>query len=50
MVGPSPSDAHPALKILSTAFFQAHLNQQAQYKAYIQSEHSDGMTALLAIS
>ncbi len=47
VVGPSPSDAHPALKAISTAFFQVHLNQQEEYKTYLESDKSDEMTMLL---
>ncbi|MGB5710807.1 MAG: alpha/beta hydrolase [Waterburya sp.] len=47
VVGPSPSDAHPALKAISTAFFQVHLNQQEEYKTYLESDKSDDMTMLL---
>ncbi len=42
VVGPSPSEAHPILKSISTAFFQLHLNQRAEYNTYLQSNQSDG--------
>ena len=35
VVGPSPSHAHPALKALSTAFFQVHLAKQSEYQTYL---------------
>ena len=41
VVGPSPSNAHPALKAISTAFFQVYLNQQVEYKTYLESDQSD---------
>ncbi len=41
VVGPSPSNAHPALKAISTAFFQVYLNQQVKYKTYLESDKSD---------
>ena len=40
-VGPSPTNAHPALKAISTAFFQVYLNQQTEYKTYLESDQSD---------
>lgn len=47
VVGPSPSGAHPALKSLSTAFFQIHLNQQAEYNTYLQSDQSNSKSTKL---
>ena len=38
VVGPSPTSAYPLLKALSTAFFQVHLAQQSQYRAYLQND------------
>lgn len=42
VVGPSPTSAHPILKQISTAFFQAHLNQQLEYQAYLQNDRLPG--------
>ena len=38
IVGPSPTSAHPALKAISTAFFQVHLAQQPEYRAYLEGD------------
>ncbi|NJK58808.1 MAG: alpha/beta hydrolase [Pleurocapsa sp. SU_5_0] len=37
VVGPRPIYAYPALKTLSTAFFQVYLAQQTKYQTYLQS-------------
>lgn len=39
-VGPSPTSAYPALKALSTAFFQVHLAGQTEYQSYLQKERA----------
>lgn len=38
VVGPSPASAYPLLKALSTAFFQVHLAQRSEYRAYLQND------------
>jgi predicted dienelactone hydrolase len=38
VVGPRPIYAYPALKTLSTAFFQVHLSQQSEYQTYFQGD------------
>jgi predicted dienelactone hydrolase len=38
VVGPRPIYAYPALKTLSTAFFQVYLAQQPKYQIYLQSD------------
>ncbi|MGL5833778.1 MAG: alpha/beta hydrolase [Waterburya sp.] len=42
VVGPRPVYAYPALKTLSTAFFQVHLAQQSEYQTYLQSDFPSG--------
>ena len=37
-VGPRPIHAYPALKALSTAFFQLHLAQKSEYRADLDSD------------
>ena len=37
-VGPRPIHAYPALKALSTSFFQLHLAQKSEYQAYLSSD------------
>ena len=39
-VGPRPIYAYPALKALSTSFFQLHLARQTEYKTYLQSDRA----------
>lgn len=38
VVGPSPTSSYPALKALSTAFFQVHLTNQREYQKYLKSD------------
>ncbi|MEY2858015.1 MAG: hypothetical protein RLZZ74_2327 [Cyanobacteriota bacterium] len=40
VVGPRPIYAYPALKTLSTAFFQDYLFQQSQAQTYLQSDRT----------
>lgn len=40
VVGPRPIYAYPALKTLSTAFFQVHLAQQSEYQTYLQRDRT----------
>jgi hypothetical protein len=40
VVGPRPIYAYPALKTLTTAFFQVYLAQQPQYQTYLQSDRA----------
>jgi predicted dienelactone hydrolase len=42
VVGPRPIYAYPALKTLSTAFFQSYLAQQSEYQTYLQSDFPPG--------
>ncbi|MDJ0568789.1 MAG: alpha/beta hydrolase [Pleurocapsa sp. MO_192.B19] len=39
IVGPSPTSAHPALKVLSTAFFKTYIAQQSEYQSCL--DHND---------
>lgn len=39
-VGPRPVYAYPALKALSTSFFQLHLARQMEYQTYLQSDRA----------
>jgi predicted dienelactone hydrolase len=41
IVGPRPIYAYPALKTLSTAFFQVSLAQQPEYRTYLQRDRTD---------
>lgn len=38
VVGISPTEAYPVIKALATVFFQTYLNQQEDYRAYLQSD------------
>jgi hypothetical protein len=38
VVGPRPIYAYPALKTLTTAFFQVYLAQQPKYQTYLQRD------------
>jgi predicted dienelactone hydrolase len=40
VVGPRPIYAYPALKTLTTAFFQVYLAQQSQYQTYLQRDRT----------
>jgi predicted dienelactone hydrolase len=40
VVGPRPIYAYPALKTLTTAFFQVYLAQQPKYQTYLQSDRA----------
>jgi predicted dienelactone hydrolase len=40
IVGPRPIYAYPALKTLSTAFFQVYLAQQSEYQTYLQGDRT----------
>jgi predicted dienelactone hydrolase len=42
VVGPRPIYAYPALKTLSTAFFEVYLAQQPEYQTYLQGDFPPG--------
>lgn len=43
-IGPDPEFAYPALKVLSTAFFQKHIADQAEYNAYLHPAYIQSLS------